>query len=193
MIQGSEWPKVFFPEDECSPGHVFNLEINLVQSEAKKNFLPRFLDVPTCLFRWTNEIFPETGLHFFLKSAKSLRNGTPVHWTDQHTNMGFSVVLQSASPSQGVGRCRSSKALWGDRTLHSLCGCTPPPPPTLPLKKTFISQLYRKHQYVIKFLGGFLQQKQMLTDNISPSRKGNYETLRLYYQPLSVYFGLNLV
>ena len=38
MIQGCQWSKVFFPEDECSPGpgNVFRLDINLVQSGAKK-------------------------------------------------------------------------------------------------------------------------------------------------------------
>ena len=36
---------MFFPEGECSPGNVFHLEINLVQSGAPKTFLTRFLDV----------------------------------------------------------------------------------------------------------------------------------------------------
>ena len=64
----------------CPPGNVFNLEINLVQSGAKKRLFDkiRFVDVPSCLYRWTNVSFPETGLHFSLKSAKSLRNDTPV-------------------------------------------------------------------------------------------------------------------
>ena len=34
------------PGAACPPGHVFNLEINLVQSGAnKKDFLTRFVDV----------------------------------------------------------------------------------------------------------------------------------------------------
>ena len=52
----------------CPPGNIFNLEINLVQSGAKKNkkqkntFLTRLLDVH--LFRWTNE-FPWNGTSLF--------------------------------------------------------------------------------------------------------------------------------
>ena len=78
--------KVFFPEDECSPGHVFNVEINLMQSGAKKKTLCQDFWMYLRLFHSTNGIFPETGLHFSLKSAKSLRNGTPALKANDNTS-----------------------------------------------------------------------------------------------------------
>ena len=63
MIQGFSG-QVFFPEEECSSGHVFNLEINLVQSGAPPKLLAKIFGCATCLFCWTNAIFPETGLIF---------------------------------------------------------------------------------------------------------------------------------
>ena len=41
-----------------------------------KDFWTILLEVPTCLFRGTNTSFPETRLHFWLKSAESLRSDT---------------------------------------------------------------------------------------------------------------------
>ena len=58
----------------CLPEICFNLKINLVQFGAKnKYFWTRPLELPTCLL-----FFPQnkTGVHFLLKSAKSLRSDT---------------------------------------------------------------------------------------------------------------------
>ena len=50
---------MFFPEDEYSPGHVFNLEINLVQSGAKKRLCQDFwiYIIPTCMYVSLNECY----------------------------------------------------------------------------------------------------------------------------------------
>ena len=65
----------------CPPGNIFNQEINLVQSilsrAQKKDVLTRLLEIPTFSFHGTNVSLSETWLHFYLKSAKSLRTDTP--------------------------------------------------------------------------------------------------------------------
>ena len=96
------WPKVFFHEDEwhfvtgsrgCPPGNGFNLEINLVQSGAKKDFLTRFLDVNVLFSLNGSDVsFLETGLHFSLKSVKSLRNDNPnTHKGRAHRQRAYNI------------------------------------------------------------------------------------------------------
>ena len=68
--------KSVFPWRRVLPWKCFSPRNQFGAIWSQKDFLTRFLDVPTCLFRWTNISFPETGLHFSLKPAKSLRNGT---------------------------------------------------------------------------------------------------------------------
>ena len=78
VIQGVSVAKSVFPWRWVLPGHVFNIEINLVQSGAQKRLFAKKCGCTyVCLFSWTNESFPETGLHFSLKSTKFLRNDTP--------------------------------------------------------------------------------------------------------------------
>ena len=64
------------------PWNIFNLEINLVQSGAKNNH-PFWQEC--CLFHKTNVSFPETGLHFSLKSARSDDN-KPTKFSDSRTS-----------------------------------------------------------------------------------------------------------
>ena len=63
----------------CPPGNVFNPCINQFGAiwSPKKTFWQYFWSTCPTVFRWTNVSFPETGLHFSLQSAKSLRNDIP--------------------------------------------------------------------------------------------------------------------
>ena len=84
----------------CSPGHVSRLEINLVQSGAKKKTLLQDVGMYGTYMSFSlnkNVSFPQkTKLHFPLKSAKSLRNGTPVCSPGHVSRLEINLVQSGA-------------------------------------------------------------------------------------------------
>ena len=100
----------------CSPGHVSRLEINLVQSGAKKKTLLQDFGMYGTYMSfsyWTNVSFPQKqNFTFPLKSAKSLREMGPcvLPWTCFSPRNQFGAIWsQKKDP---FTRC------WDVRYLH---------------------------------------------------------------------------